>query len=141
MSWKLAESLERLRGQVNAAYPSRSKISDGTIGDADHASRSSDHNPHVRDGGGGVVTAMDITHDPESGCDAALIAETIVSSRDNRVKYLIWDRQMISSYSARGYAAWEWRPYTGANPHTKHVHISVSEQKYLYDSVDDWQLP
>jgi hypothetical protein len=141
MTWRLAESLERLRNQINAAYPSRSKASDGTIGDDDHASRASDHNPHVRDGGMGVVTALDITHDPESGCDASLIAEAIINSHDSRVKYLIWNRQMVSSYLARGYAAWQWRPYTGANPHTKHAHISVSDQKHLYDSVDDWQLP
>lgn len=31
MSWRLAKSLEVLRSQVNAAYPKRSKASDGTI--------------------------------------------------------------------------------------------------------------
>lgn len=38
------------------------------------------------------------------------------------VMYLIWDRQIWSSYSAtRG-----WRPYGGANAHTDHVHVSLS---------------
>ena len=38
------------------------------------------------------------------------------------VMYLIWDRQIWSSYSAaRG-----WRPYGGANAHTDHVHLSLS---------------
>ncbi|TAL14599.1 MAG: hypothetical protein EPN99_14120 [Frankiales bacterium] len=38
------------------------------------------------------------------------------------VMYLIWDRQIWSSYSAeRG-----WRAYGGANAHTDHVHISLS---------------
>jgi hypothetical protein len=34
------------------------------------------------------------------------------------VKYIIWDR-MINTLDGRG-----WRPYTGPNPHTDHVHVS-----------------
>ena len=56
MTWRLARSLETLRAQINRIAPNRSKVSDGTIGDAKHASRSSDHNPWAKDGGVGDIT-------------------------------------------------------------------------------------
>jgi hypothetical protein len=40
----------------------------------------------VRDGGMDIATAIDITHDFPSGCDARMIAEAIRGSRDRRVK-------------------------------------------------------
>ena len=70
MAWRVAKSLLKLRDQINAHAPKRSKKSDGYIGDAAHASRSSDHNPWVKDGKMGVVTAADFTHDPAGGFDA-----------------------------------------------------------------------
>jgi hypothetical protein len=45
MAWRVARSLEVLLGQFNAACPGRSKASDGSIGDAAHATRDSDHKP------------------------------------------------------------------------------------------------
>lgn len=70
MAWRLAHSLETLRAQVNAKWPNRSKSSDGSIGDASHSSRLSDHNPDPS----GVVRAIDITHDPLSGFDSYAFA-------------------------------------------------------------------
>ena len=84
--WRVAESLQRLLEQVNQMAPDRNKASDGSIGDPRHQSRASDHNPWVIDGNIGVVTARDITHDPRNGCDAQKIADSIVASRDPRVK-------------------------------------------------------
>lgn len=136
MAWRVAESLVMLRSQINAKYPGRSKASDGTIGDAAHATRSSDHNPWVRDKSGmGVVTALDITHDPRVGLDAGALAEVLRAIRDPRIKYIISNRR-ICSYD-RG---WAWRPYSGANAHTQHVHISVREVPALFDSVTPWVL-
>ena len=136
MSWRLAKSLEQLRSQVNQKFPNRSKLSDGTIGDAAHASRDSDHNPWVKDGAMGVVTALDLTHDPKNGCDGTELAQALVQSQDPRIKYLIWNRQIVSSVVK----PWVWRPYRGSNPHTKHVHISVRDTKARYDATDDWQI-
>lgn len=136
MAWRTAESLKTLRDQINAMAPHRSKASDGTIGDAQHASRSSDHNPWVTDGGIGVVTALDITHDPLNGCDAGKVVDAIVANRDKRVKYIIYNRRIISS----AVHPWTWRTYSGTNPHTKHCHISVKSDKTNYDSTADWQL-
>ena len=138
--WRAAESLLMLRKQVNAMAPGRNKASDGMIGDAAHASRDSDHNPWVREGSMGIVTACDITHDPSGGCDADVIAEAIRAGRDTRVKYIIWNRRIANSSAINGTAPWTWRPYGGSNPHTKHVHISVKPDKSSYDSVAAWPL-
>ena len=36
------------------------------------------------------------------------------------VQYVIWDRQTWQSWTG------VWKPYTGANPHTDHIHLSLS---------------
>jgi hypothetical protein len=133
MTYRLAKSLETFRAQANAQWPSRSKASDGWIGDSAHASRSSDHNPWVKDGTTGVVTAFDLTNDPTHGVDDERIANSI--KIDPRVKYLIWNRQIWNP--AKGLS---WRPYSGKNPHTKHLHISVRSEKKFYDSTAPWLL-
>lgn len=136
MAWRVAKSLLRLREQINQLAPNRSKASDGTIGDAAHASRNSDHNPWVKDGNIGVVTAMDITNDIAHGCDAQALVDALVSSRDSRIKYIIWNRKIVNSRIQ----PWVWRNYGGTNPHTKHFHISVRPEKAAYDSTDSWQV-
>jgi hypothetical protein len=140
VQWRVAKSLLTLRDQVNRRAPNRNKASDGTIGDAAHCQRTSDHNPWVRDGSRGVVTALDITHDRSGGCDANTIAESIRSSRDSRVKYIIWNRRIANSAAIGGSEPWKWRPYSGSNPHTRHVHISVKPDKASYDSRDTWAI-
>jgi hypothetical protein len=140
MAWRVAKALEVLRSQINATYPSRNKSSDGTVGDAKHASRASDHNPWVKDGKSGVVTAMDITHDPRNGVDAGVIAERLRLSRDKRIKYLISNGRIASYQSVGGKAAWIWRPYSGSNGHYKHFHVSARAEKALYDEISPWRI-
>jgi hypothetical protein len=139
-AWRTAKSLLTLRDEVNQAAPGRNRASDGTIGDAAHCHRRSDHNPWVREGNIGVVTAMDITHDPSDGCDAGEIAESIRRNRDPRVKSIIWNRQIANSSSINGRPPWAWRTYTGSNPHDKHIHISVKSDKPNYDSTAAWNV-
>ena len=111
MGWHLAPSLVRLRDEVNRKWPTRSKASDGTIGDPAHSSRTSEHNPNER----GSVNAIDITN---AGIDVdALIGAAI---RHPSTWYVI-SRGFI--YSRR--FAFVKRPYMGANPHNNHVHISI----------------
>jgi hypothetical protein len=138
MDWRLAKSLTQLRDQVNKAWPKRNKSYDGTIGDAAHASRTSDHNPYVFDSKGQpVVRAFDITHDPASGCDAGAIAHSIVASRDPRVRYVIWNRKISNPDVQSG----AWRAYSGSNPHNHHCHVSVSENQDLYDlTLMPWKI-
>lgn len=140
MAWRVAKSLDKLLEQINAIAPKRSKISDGAIGDATHATRDSDHNPWVKDGSMGVVTARDFTHDPKAGADMHDVTEAIRKSQDPRVKYVIWNRLMFSSYAASGKAPWTWRAYSGSNPHTKHCHVSVHPEKSKYDNTKAWNI-
>lgn len=127
---RLARSLETLRAQVNAQWPGRNKANDGWIGDAAHASRASDHNPNSA----GVVTAIDITSDPAHGLSARALAEALVASRDSRLKYIISNAQIVSSKVS----PWIWRPYSGANAHRAHVHVSVMGDPALYDDARAW---
>lgn len=129
-SWRLARSLEDLRSRINTIAPRRSKASDGTIGDPAHRARTSDHNPNAD----GVVCALDITHDPAGGCDAGAIAESLRQSKDPRIKYVIWNKRIFSSTMQ----PWVWRPYTGTNPHQKHVHVSVKST--ICDLKRDWNV-
>lgn len=133
MTWRLAEALKQLQRQINHAHPGRNRRSDGSIGDEAHKSRDSDHNPWVRHMGLGVVTAIDITHDPANGVDANKLAELLI--RDPRVKYVIWNKRIYNEAVAD-----RWRPYKGRNPHTMHVHVSVHPIRRLYDSPRPWEL-
>lgn len=122
--WRLAPCLIALFQETDRLYPNRSTVSDGSIGDQAHASRASDHNP-----ADGWVYAADVTDDKANGCDADLLAQHLVASRDPRVKYVIWNQTIAKSYPSRGVPAWQPQPYTGANPHDKHTHISVLADK------------
>lgn len=132
--WRLARTLSQLRSQINNQWPQRSKESDGTIGDAKHATRNSDHNPWVHDSNGQpVVTALDITHDPANGVDCnALIAALF---DDPRIKYIIWNGRIYNAAISL-----KWRKYDGTNPHTKHVHISVKSDQKFYDDEKPWEI-
>ncbi|MBV5272529.1 MAG: SH3 domain-containing protein [Lamprocystis purpurea] len=136
--WRVATSLLTLRNQINSLYPARKKASDGTIGDSRHCGGSGTSDHCARDLGGSVkvVTAMDITHDPASGCDAGRIVSALVASRDERIKYIIWNKRILSSEVS----AWTWRSYNGSNPHSKHFHLSVVPKMSLFDSTAPWQL-
>jgi hypothetical protein len=134
VSWRVARSLDVLLAQFNAACPTRSKVSDGAIGDAAHASRNSDHNPWY---GPGIVTARDYTHDPASGMDMGRIRDQLLATRDNRIKYVISNGQIASG--AGGPAPWVWRPYTGTNAHRHHLHLSVVASP-LCDDTRPWSL-
>ncbi|GAB3174845.1 SH3 domain-containing protein [Telluribacter humicola] len=139
--WRTAESLKQLLAQVNTLAPNRSKVSDGTIGDISHQNRTSDHNPHVLGSDGkGIVTAMDITHDPQKRCDCNILASTLETNRDPRVKYVIWNKKIMNSAAIGGADPWTWRPYTGANPHDRHIHISVKCDPANYDSRTVWAI-
>jgi hypothetical protein len=129
---RLARGLATLRDQINAKYPNRSKLSDGWIGDAAHAARPSDHNPN----GAGVVTALDITHDPDNGPDTWKLAEWLRINKDPRIKYVISNGRIFSSVVS----PWQWRPYTGANKHAHHVHVSLASDPALYDLASSWKI-
>lgn len=129
---RIARSLAILRDQIDARWPNRSKASDGWIGDGAHAGRQSDHNPNVV----GVVTALDITHDPAHGLDTWALAETLRLNRDARIKYVISNGRIFSSLIS----PWQWRPYSGPNKHAHHIHVSVVADPAVYDATALWML-
>lgn len=128
---RLAHSLVALRDQVNAKFPTRSKLSDGWIGDAAHNARLSQHNPNSA----GVVCAIDITEDLSVGLDCNRLMAELDASNDDRIFYLIHDGMIDNSNDVT-------TPYTGANKHTKHMHISVKwDQPDKYDNGRAWAIP
>lgn len=129
---RIAKALATLREQVNMKWPNRSKENDGWIGDIAHSARKSDHNPNAA----GVVQALDITHDLMHGPDAGNLAQSLLDSRDSRIKYIISNRRIASG--ERGPSPWAWRKYTGSNAHEKHVHISVANDPGKYDDASAW---
>jgi peptidoglycan hydrolase-like protein with peptidoglycan-binding domain len=129
-----AKATAKLLEQVNALAPDRSKASDGWIGDEAHASRKSDHNRNSA----GVVQAQDFTHDPANGADSYKFAELLRTKKDTRIKYVISNYRIFSGNA--GPSPWLWRKYTGSNPHSLHVHVSVADDPKLYDDASEWDL-
>lgn len=135
--YRRAYALDQLLEQVNLAYPGRDKESDGWIGDAAHASRSSDHNPWVKDGKMGIVTAIDIDEDLALNLHTlANMIDAICASKEERVKYIIYEGRI----TVQGSRLQAWKKYTGVNAHKHHAHISVFPEKRLYDSRAPWVI-
>jgi len=134
MNWRVAKSLDQLLNEINTFAPNRSKASDGSIGDAAHASRASDHNPYIKLGGVGIVRARDFTHDPARGFDSYAFARSLAKSGDPRIRYIISNGQIFTPTVSSS-----WRTYSGSNPHDHHAHVSVSESASLFDSTTNWQ--
>lgn len=98
--------------QATKLFPKRNKASDGLLPSAAHlkASPNSDHN---------TGHAVDLTHDPKSGIDCHELFQKFKD--DKRVVYLIFDSKIWSrARASEGYCR-----YTGSNPHSKHIHISI----------------
>ena len=132
-----APSAKAFLSQATAAWPDRRRTSDGIVPSAAHtaSSPSSDHEP----GAAGYCHAVDLSHDPASGCDCGRITEALRVSRDSRIKYVIFNRRMFSSYATSSRAAWTWGAYSGSNPHDKHMHMSIIDT--LAACVDTSQWP
>jgi hypothetical protein len=137
VTWRNCGASLTLIAEINTRWPGRDKTSDGTIGDAAHATRASDHNPWIIVNNIGVVRARDIDKD---GIDAAGLAEylrVLGANGDRRLRpggYVIFNRR-ITAPDFSG-----WRAYTGVNPHDKHVHVSFSTAVAGFDSTAPWGL-
>jgi len=109
--------------QATAIAPKRMKASDGLLPSAAHlkASPTSDHNTGL---------AVDLTHDPKNGIDCELIFEKL--KEDERVAYLIFNKKIWSRQRRKEGN----RKYSGSNPHTKHLHISINDSHA--DDTSPW---
>lgn len=126
MGWYLAPSLIALRAETNKRWPNRDHRSDGSIGDASHSARISDHNPDWDDGG--VVRATDTDID---GIDVGLFLRSTIG--DQRVQYVIHNRRIYSR--TWGFTS---RVYIGSNPHTAHIHVSLRHTDAAEKDVSAW---
>ncbi len=145
MAWSLALSLAQLKTELDLRWPNRDHASDGAIGDAAHAATASDHNPNAE----GVVCAFDIDTDLDGTDDSNdpvmdAMVEWFRTHPHPNLKYVIYRGRIFSSYAARGVPPFQWRPYTGADPHTSHAHVSVGvgpdgqSAPGTYDDVTPW---
>jgi len=138
MSWRTAKSLDKLLGQLNALFPNRSKVSDGSVGDTRHQKNASksDHNPWFKDSKGtGIVSARDFTHDPANGLDCNWLCAALLAAKDARIKYIIWNRFIYNRKTGFAKTA-----YKGINAHAHHLHLSVVFDPALYDDMTAWNL-
>jgi hypothetical protein len=135
--WRNCRASITLADEINRRWPGRDRASDGTVGDAAHATRTSDHNPWVVVDGVGVVRARDIDKD---GIDAPWLVEhlrALGAAGDPRLTgggYIIFNRR-ITRPDFTG-----WREYTGSNPHTSHAHVSFSRDRAGFDSAAPWAI-
>ena len=120
---RLCKAGIRLREQIDDAFPDRDRTSDGWLGDARHAARTSDHNP---DPISGIVRAIDVDADLRSHKSETfdLVDQLRLLTRsDKRISYIIFNGKIASW--RMNYA---WRPYKGINPHNHHFHVSFTKK-------------
>lgn len=140
---RLAHSLLQGMKELNALFPLRPQgAQEGTLGDATHRAEGtgSDHNPNAA----GVVRAWDIDCTPGVvPFDPQVLA--------NRLAAMMRTANQYNFFGSRGYViynrritAWNpwgsWVPYTGADPHTHHIHLSVGANAAEYDDAEAWNL-
>lgn len=66
--------------------------------------------------------AIDVMHTKENEAQQIIaVFKTLPGA-----KYWIWNRKIANRSPMRGAAPWAPRPYSGASPHTDHVHLSWS---------------
>jgi hypothetical protein len=117
---RLARSLAQLLREVDARWPGRDRKSDRV------------------DNGTGVVRELDVD---SGGIRADLLVEylrQLAKNGDPRLVnggYIIFNRRIASEIGG-----WHWRVYTGDDPHTSHLHVSVSLDREGYDAGDGWGL-
>lgn len=131
--WRLAPALAALIGEVDRRSPNRSTASDGSIGDAAHASRESHHNPWE-----GYVDALDVTNDPLHGVDAWLLANALKD--DPRLEYTVAFNPLRAHdviYSAAR-ADEGWRLNGTGTAHRSHVHWSLRREMSARLDVRPW---
>lgn len=128
--WRLARCLVALVDETDRLYPDRSTASDGSVSSLQHRQQNpnSDHDPDAS----GDVLAVDLTDDDAHGCDVQRLMDHLIATRDDRVKYLIHQRVIVNCND------WTRRRYTGENPHTHHLHVSVRDTTAAKSDTSAW---
>ena len=116
---RLSKAAWILREQIDDAFPSRDRSSDGWIGDAKHRARKSDHNPDAQ----GWVRALDIDADLRHQLGSWELANQlrVAAKSDKRINYIIHKGRIASRRFF-----FRWRKYAG-DSHERHIHISFTK--------------
>jgi hypothetical protein len=124
-SWQLVKGGVTLRDQVNARWATRDKASDGSVGNADHADRESDHNPDAN----GWVHAIDIDEDLRgSKHDNVWLGDQLIAyarmrrGGSNRFKNIVYEDRVASGTYPETF--WTWRGSDYGHEH--HLHVSFT---------------
>ena len=84
----------------------------------------------------GVVSAIDITHDPKGGFDSYAFAEWLRTKKDKRIKYVISNKRIFLRISRLGHGDRTQVPTRMTIMSTYRLHPA----RRLYDSTTDWDL-
>jgi hypothetical protein len=145
--WILVPCLVQLRTEFNTIAPTRDKASDGSVGDADHADSTSDHNPDetghvpIEDADSlNEVHAIDVDKDLKvSGLSMEECVQHILArcraGTEKLLRYIIFNGRIWEASNG-----WKQRTYTGSNPHDKHAHFSASYETSLEANKASWHL-
>lgn len=122
MNPKLCKAGVQLREQIDDAFPSRDRRSDGWAASPQHKAHSpkSDHNPNDK----GIVRALDIDANLSSDKSAPFDLANqlrLLARHDKRISYIIYNGK-IASWVGN----YRWRKYRGLNPHVTHIHVSFT---------------
>lgn len=139
--WRCAKAILLLLEQLDDNFPTRNRRWDGIFADQTLCPAETDHCPTLVIDGLGIVAAVDITDDKESGCDLQSIVCELADSYDPRIKHIIFDRKIFRSYSTKNqYPENSWGAFNGKNPHNEHAHISLINDPYLADDKHPWKI-
>jgi hypothetical protein len=129
MTWEVSPILAPLIAEVKAKYPF---MTVGTIGDTAHQAEKSDHDPDKWDW---VCAADFMIGDQFTAGAAQALFDRLHALLPARMAYVIYDRQIVSTQVSAGKV----RPYTGTDPHTNHVHVSVKHAQ-LPRPTTSWNI-
>jgi hypothetical protein len=145
-AWVLVPCLVQLRTELNKIAPTRDKTTDGTIGNAAHQERVSDHNDDevgkvpIRDADGKhEVHALDLDADLRTpGLTMEMVVQHILrrcrSGQERRLRYIIYNYRIFEASNG-----WRERRRT-SDPHPTWVHFSSSYDTDLEASKASWRL-
>jgi len=142
MAWKLVAGGVTLRAQLDARFPGRDKASDGSIGNLEHSTRKSDHNPDSK----GWVHAVDLDSGFgrgkwRRGRNAKNLAKQLVQYAasglpgSDRVKYVVHTGQVASGTYRSKWWVFRGRGYG----HYQHIHVSFTQAAQKNGAL--WPLP
>lgn len=136
--WYIDEGLTVLKRAWLTLFPNAVVYS---VGDASHLEEGnkSQHNPEAAGSlpgqDAGEVDALDFMIGYGVGAtDLQKLFDDLREGRDPRIFYIIHNRKIVSSVTQ----PWVVRPYTGSDPHTDHVHLSVNDK--FDNNQSEWKM-